>query len=170
MSSIPIKKGKCVDCGPDQPDKPLTAGRCQPHYWRFRTSVQADKRKVKNVDVNVNQDKKDLDEWFHLQISNMPSKCENCGEALIKFAPWAAKSYVAHILPKRYFKSVRLHVMNRIFLCLQCHGDYDNRGWSKAMTMPVWPLAFERLIIIAPYIDPDEVIHLPDCILKLKIA
>jgi hypothetical protein len=170
MSTIPPKKGKCVDCPSDRAQQYLTAGRCRNHYWSYRTQQNAEKRKAKAVTVNVNQDRKDLDAWFHLQISQMPSKCENCGDPLIKFAPWAAKAYVAHILPKRHFKSVRLHPMNRIFLCLQCHGDYDNRGWIKAISMPVWPLAFKRLVIIARCVDRDEVIHLPDCILKLKIA
>lgn len=58
---IPIKKGFCIECT-DKVEKPLTAKRCQFHYWNYRASLkpikikeigkpiprQSAKRKVEN--------------------------------------------------------------------------------------------------------------------------
>jgi hypothetical protein len=34
---IKAKSGKCLDCSPNEPEKPLIAGRCQSHYWKHRS-------------------------------------------------------------------------------------------------------------------------------------
>ena len=36
---IPIKKGLCIECT-DKVEKPLTAKRCQFHYWNYRASLK----------------------------------------------------------------------------------------------------------------------------------
>ena len=43
MGSIKPKKGKCLDCPEDSPDKYLIAERCEPHYWIYRKKVNANK-------------------------------------------------------------------------------------------------------------------------------
>ena len=39
MGSIKPKKGKCLDCSPEEPEKYLTAGRCSKHYWPYRSTL-----------------------------------------------------------------------------------------------------------------------------------
>ena len=38
--TIKQKIGKCLDCPEDSPDKPLTAKRCNTHYWNYRSSLK----------------------------------------------------------------------------------------------------------------------------------
>ena len=40
MSSIKQKHGQCLDCPAGSKDKPLTAKRCQFHYWNYRASLK----------------------------------------------------------------------------------------------------------------------------------
>lgn len=39
-STIKIKTGICVDCGPGSKEQPLTAKRCKSHYWNYRASLK----------------------------------------------------------------------------------------------------------------------------------
>ena len=34
---IKQKLGKCSECEPSAPEQPLIAGKCQRHYWQFRS-------------------------------------------------------------------------------------------------------------------------------------
>lgn len=43
-STIKIKTGKCLDCPPDAPYRPLIAKRCQTHYKAYRNKVNSEKR------------------------------------------------------------------------------------------------------------------------------
>ena len=43
-STIKVKIGKCIDCGPDVKEKPLTAKRCFHHYWIHRDEVNSAKK------------------------------------------------------------------------------------------------------------------------------
>lgn len=157
MSPIQHKKGQCKDC-PKGSLTYLIAGRCQTHYWRYRASLKKFTRPVENK----NQAKKELDKWFLEQISQMPKCCENCGDYLNPYAPWGAKAYIAHIVPKRHFKSVRTHPVNRVFLCIQCHTNFDNWPERKVMLMPVFQTVCERYSVFADLIPEDEQRYLPE--------
>lgn len=87
-------------------------------------------------------------EFFEEQVENIEC-CENCGFDLRRTR---SGKNVAHILPKRIFKSVATEPKNVMFLCSTfdrddgktgCHELYDS-SWSRAKTMPVWELAKKR--------------------------
>lgn len=161
MPSIQLKKGQCKDCA-SGPPKPLIAGRCQPHYWQYRNSLKAIATAA-DVPSRYQEDKQQA-AWFAMQISQMPKHCENCDEYLNQFAPWGAKSYVAHILAKRdnMFPSMACHPLNRVFLCIQCHTNYDNWGDNaKVMAMRAYPVILERFHQMYDDIPPSELTHLP---------
>jgi hypothetical protein len=158
MSSIKPKKGQCIDCTPDAPEQYLTAKRCKTHYWQHRSSLSASKP----VKTDKNAQKKALDLWFANQIKVMPKQCENCNEYLNPYAPWGARAYVAHILPKRLFDSVKIHPMNRMFLCIHCHTDFDNKGEQYALRMPALPIILERFMQFLHNIHNDELRLLPN--------
>lgn len=161
MSSIKQKTGQCIDCE-DGPDKPLIAGRCQFHYWKHRNKVKADADKCKEPDADKQAQQKALDLWYHNQIQQLPECCENCEAPLNRFAPWAAKAYIAHIVPKRNFESVKIHPLNRVFLCLICHTNYDNWSEAKVQKMAVIPICMERFAQFADAIATAEWRYLPD--------
>ena len=35
---IKQKTGKCSECEPGAPEQPLIAGKCNRHYWQFRST------------------------------------------------------------------------------------------------------------------------------------
>lgn len=158
---IKQKIGQCIDCE-DGPNKPIIAGRCQYHYWGYRNKVTTDKRKQSDLSEECDQKQRALDSWFANQVNNLPKHCENCGKYLNPYAPWGAKTYIAHIVPKRNFESVMCHPLNRMFLCAICHTNYDNWPEVKVMAMPVFAIAVERFLSIAPSIVFEELNSLPD--------
>lgn len=97
-----------------------------------------------------------------------PGHCENCGATLLTEKDWQRRAAVCHIIPKKTFDSVARHGKNRWFGCLQCHEDYDKKGWDYAVTMKVWPLCLERFELFKAEINPDEWSYLPD-FLRSKI-
>jgi ssDNA-binding Zn-finger/Zn-ribbon topoisomerase 1 len=101
----------------------------------------------------------------------MPRACENCGTHLHAKTLREAKFFICHIVPKKHFKSVMVHPLNRWFGCWQCHSDYD-RTWTKAVTMTVWPTVCIRFNEFMSLIKDTELRHLPDALRVLhdKIA
>ena len=68
------KVGKCIDCAPDAPAKPLIAKRCEFHYKIHRKNVNAGKKH----NVEKMEYKKELNVFFASQILQIPATCENC--------------------------------------------------------------------------------------------
>lgn len=45
---IKIKSGQCADC---KKDRPLTAGRCQNCYWKYRAEVKKAEKEAKGIEA-----------------------------------------------------------------------------------------------------------------------
>lgn len=80
----------------------------------------------------------DLQEYHFLHNQLGWVKCENCGK---KIECTSANN--AHILPKHTFKSVEYVITNHLYLCVECHTQFD-ANWWQASRMNVWPLAQSR--------------------------
>lgn len=159
MSSIKQKISTCIDCigDGDKSEKPIIAGRCGPHYQRYRAKVNAEKKKAKGVyqkptfkSAKEKAGNTELGNWFKTQIQDCPPKCEECGSGIWKYINmggfWAS-SLIAHILPKakNKFPEVATHPNNRMFYCPSCHGNFDNKGEEHILKMKSLPLIKERL-------------------------
>ena len=139
-----MKIGKCIDCAPDAPAKPLIAKRCEFHYKTHRNKVNAGKKH----NVEKKAFKKDLNVYFASQILQIPATCENCGCDIRWQREKHPRMLVAHILPKRKsggFPSVATHPLNRVFLCPDCHTQMDNKGEDFVKKMKIYPIMIERL-------------------------
>lgn len=137
------KVGKCIDCAPDAPAKPLIAKRCEFHYKIHRNKVNAGKKH----NVEKKAFKKDLNVYFASQILQIPATCENCGCDIRWQREKHPRALVAHILPKRKqggFPAVATHPKNRVFLCITCHTDFDNKGAEYAENMRCLPIMRQR--------------------------
>lgn len=157
---IKPKIGECKDCPAGSAHKPLTAGRCQNHYWEYRRSVNSKKPKA----VAKKLHKEGLNVFFASQILTMPSTCEESGKPLPKSPLWMRRACVAHILPKRPdygFPSVAMHPMNKIFLHPDIHQDMDNFGESYVLKMRSLPIMRERVKQLIPFLSPGELNRLP---------
>ena len=74
---------------------------------------------------------------------------------------------IAHILPKKIFKSIKTHPKNYLILKMWggIHARYD-LSWDSASKMKVWPVAVKRFIEMYDDIADSEKKYLPDVLLK----
>lgn len=160
--------GQCKLCPPKSPAKRLYgSGYCSYHLGN--QGDDQSKQLVEETVKDLNRDKV-LNQYFREQWALMPKYCENgCGNRLLATTLGKAKFFICHIVPKRHFESVMVHPKNRWFGCWQCHQDYDST-WTKAVTMPVWPLVAERFTQFMNLIKDTELKHLPDCFRVLMEA
>lgn len=167
MSSIKPKKGICVDCDPNSGEKYLTAGRCGFHYPIHRKKISVAKlaggKKIKADKLNI---------FFASQLLEAPDLCENeCGKSIVYFKNIRSRVIVAHILPKREnggFPSVADHPKNRVFLCPDCHTNFDNLGSDFAKTMPALDLMRERFKEFSGVLTVSEFTRVPDYLKNKK--
>jgi hypothetical protein len=105
--------------------------------------------------------------WFALQIKQCPDRCDECNKRFVFFATWTHKAAIAHIVRKSKFKSVQTHPLNRCFLCLDCHTDYDNRGSEFVTKMKIFP-ELKRIFkdVLLPLIPQSEYKYIPDYFLN----
>jgi hypothetical protein len=162
--------GHCTKCPAKSPVKRLYGsieqrgkeswGLCSYHLAHPGDDNSRQTIKADAVEIH---EKELLRKFFAEQVRIMPARCENCGKRIT--TPGAPRSAaVAHIIPKRHFKSVMVHPMNRWFGCGDCHTNYDNKGWTYAVTMPVWPTCVERFREFMALIKDTELKFLPDAL------
>lgn len=110
----------------------------------------------------------ELDRWFKERRNQMSGYCLHCGEVTTKNQDQWFKASIAHILPKRLFKSVATHPLNWVELCFwinNCHARYDN--FTLDITeMNCYDLIIERFIAMYPDIDPKERRFIPDTLMQ----
>lgn len=168
---IKDKMGICIDCGPEAGERVIMAKRCckaKPyHYQLFKTNKYKAKMKTskseKNSRIAAQNNGLTVDQWFSEQIAIMPRNCENCSETLYRNAIWGCRTYIAHIVPKRSFESVTVHPMNRLFLCGDCHTNFDRKGSDYIVGMTCWPVAVQRFNSFKHMIQPFELPNLLPC-------
>lgn len=168
--SIKPKTDKCVDCGPDEPKRFVMAGRCcvEPyfHYQKHKSAKYAENSQKRKRDKSLRTLEKSgmtIGQWYNMQISLMTRECENCGEYLNPYNVIGKHAYIAHIVPKRHIESVAVHPLNRMFLCVDCHSNYDNWLNKDIVNMQCWPVAIKRFNLFKENIEPHEYKHLRDC-------
>lgn len=163
--AIKQKTGGCKDCPKGSGPVPLIAGRCQFHYWQYRSKVNASKPKNKAKEVQ----KQVFGTFFASQMLTMPKYCEESGKLLPTSPAWLKKACVAHILPKRAdhgFPSVAIHPLNRIFLHPDIHTNMDNSGFEYMKNMKALPIIKERIKAFYHLLTEKEKNKVPDFLLE----
>lgn len=110
----------------------------------------------------------ELNRWFQDRRSEMIGICAHCGGKSCKNSDDYFKFSIAHILPKRIFKSVATHPLNWIELCFwekSCHTNMDNNTLD-IMDLNCFAIVIERFVAIYPSIDPKERRYIPDVLLQ----
>lgn len=174
-STIKQKIGICALCS-DGKEKPLTKKLCSAHYWQSiklkSAAKQQEKEEVENKirETFKNLAKKDngeLQRWFEERHKEMGGKCLHCSGLSSKGAS-QYKCSIAHILPKRLFKSVATHPLNWIELCFwgnSCHTNFDNY-MLDITELNCFDLVVERFIAMYPSIDKKERRYIPGVLLE----
>jgi hypothetical protein len=159
------KFGHCRLCPKNSPDVRLYGDGVCAYHLQHAHDDQSKRRLEKEITELMlsAHEKKLLNQYFQEQSRLRPLYCENrCGTKLLTSETWRLKAIVCHILPKRDFRSVMLHPLNRWFGCLDCHHDYDDKGWTYAVTMNVWPVVVARFKGFMHMLKDDELAKLPD--------
>ena len=159
MSSIKPKTGNCKREGCSYSGA-LIGGFCPPDYWKSRQKINSSKKH----NIEKKEAKKEFSVFFANQLKDNPEFCEECGVSLRASKAINPRSVVAHILPKRKscFPSVATNSDNRLFLCVNCHSDYDNKGWEHVAQMKVFELAKQRLALFVDCLTDFEKSKLPE--------
>lgn len=157
----------------------FSTGYCQSH-WRSeigsKKNYLSGSTNVSNRNISSNkisetkqaklahdiQDKKDMAAFFEAQIERIPRCCENCCNTFEWIPKWKLKWLMAHICPKATFESIKLEPGNLLFMCEQCHGNYDHKGQAHRRSMPVYALAVERIEKLYYLLTDHEQVLLTD--------
>jgi hypothetical protein len=110
----------------------------------------------------------DLKRWFEDRRKEMTGRCAHCGSKSCKDSEEFYKFSIAHILPKRIFKSVATHVDNWIELCFwspSCHSNFDNNTLDL-IDLNCFDSVIQRFVSMYPAIDPKERRYIPDVLLQ----
>ena len=156
------KKGVCIDCNCKR--FIYSKKRCEPCYWANNRKEKAEKNKANGKTANKNKTAKEMNLFFASQIPEIPDCCENCGDSLRWQKQNMFKSIIGHILPKRKvggFPSVATNPNNRMFLCLICHKNFDEKGEDFAPTMNCFDLMCERFMTFEDQLSESDKQRLP---------
>lgn len=108
--------------------------------------------------------------FFKKAMKRMTGCCLNCPKSTEKHIYSAAIFSIAHILDKRdtMFPSVKDNLNNWVELCPDCHREFDSTPlepnktlWDKRQEMGIWPVVWNKLLLVYPSIMQDELHHLP---------
>lgn len=105
-----------------------------------------------------------LNRWFEDRRKEMKGVCMHCGSKTLPKNDTYYKFSIAHILPKRLFKSVETHPLNWIELCYfenSCHANFDNNTLDM-IDLNCFDVVIERFCAMYPEIDPKERKYIPD--------
>lgn len=110
----------------------------------------------------------ELDRWFQDRRKEMTGWCWHCGGISCKNSYEYYKFSIAHLLPKRLFKSVATHPLNWVELCFwdkSCHTNFDNNTLDIT-ELNCFNTVIERFVAMYPDIDSKERKYVPDVLLQ----
>jgi hypothetical protein len=89
----------------------------------------------------------------------MTGVCASCGEPTSKKEQQYFRHSIAHIFPKKLFKSIMYHPLNWIELCFwnnSCHSNFDNGGIDGWPHLKCWNEIRRRFFILEACMSPQE--------------
>lgn len=120
----------------------------------------SEKKKAQLKDQKPERNK--VGKFFAEMITNAPKNCTECGKSLKATMLINPSACVAHILPKRSFKSVATNKDNIIYLCIDCHHTLDNFSPVK---MKIYPELKGRVRLLMPLLTQSEISKIPENLL-----
>lgn len=114
--------------------------------------------------IEEKEGKEELWEWFLDRRLEMKNVCQNCGEPTSKKDDKYFHFCIAHILPKRFFKSLATDPDNWLELCYfnkGCHPSLDNCVIDLT-DLSCWNDVVEKFQRMYPRMAKDERKHIPE--------
>lgn len=166
------KIGVCIDCSPGSPPKPLIAGRCQQHYWIFRSRKSNLRTRLLPSKTPICLEfasTKTQREWYLHHIDTCSWECENCQTPIKPINEKQMFSAQAHILPKLQFPTLKNLIDNHLTLGFSecgCHQLWD-LSWEKAAGMSIFTVARDKILPLIPLLSPVERRKLPQIFITI---
>lgn len=110
----------------------------------------------------------ELDRWFNERRAQLTGQCSHCGGKTTKDSDQYFKHSIAHLLPKRLFKSIATHPENFLELCFwnnSCHQNFDNHTLDF-MDLNCFDEAVRKFVAMYPDIAANEKKCIPDILLQ----
>lgn len=163
-----MKKYNCELCGTEVIIRTKIKNRESEHYGKKCCSLCASKETPKETKIykipkqtkenkKLKEEKKSLmDPYYEYHINIIKSRgerCCNCGIKLI-----GIRDEVAHVLPKRKYKSVRNNLDNGFYMCsrfgINCHGKWDanENNPDELIKFRAFPVAVNRFMKIEKFV------------------
>lgn len=118
------------------------------------------KKKLAEIAAAKSEKKKDpLDQWFEEMRKNMVGVCQcGCARSSSKHENDNYKSSIAHIFPKRLFKSIATNDLNWVERNFWdgCHTNMDNRSVEKWPMFADWDDIKEKFHKLSPILTEKE--------------
>lgn len=154
-------------------DKNTGIGYCKGHQYKRtdldrRSIAQKSMSKMQVGGVGEVGGGAELDRWFADRRKEMTGFCKHCGGKTTKNDDKFFKHSIAHILPKKLFKSVKTHPVNFIELCFwgnSCHTNFDNYILDL-IDLNCYDEVIEKFVAIYPSIDLRERRFIPEILLQ----
>lgn len=136
----------------------INAGRPLPEKKKYSIPKISKKRQEKIDEQKKAGGDSELDLFFEQMRKKLRGKCLFCGGATTWKNDDLWRVAVAHLLPKRHFKSVATNEDNWVELCWNCHTDFDNNKitWILLKDSKEWDTLSEKLLNIIPLITQEE--------------
>lgn len=115
----------------------------------------------------LQQGETELQKWYIDIMKKEKPICWETGELINTNDELGWIGSIAHILPKKQYKSVATHPLNYMILKMWggTHSMYDS-SWEKASKMKVWSYACKIFNTLYPLLTNEEKAKLPDIIRK----
>ncbi len=129
--------------------------------------ISAKSLHTEQLSVGIPKGTAELQRWFEDRHREMKGSCQHCGGKTEKGRN-TYKCSIAHILPKKRFKSVATNPNNWIELCFynkSCHTNFDQ------MTIDITDLncfdeVITKFVAMYPDIAPEEKRRIPQVLLQ----
>lgn len=131
-------------------------------YWQQRQQMKLTSKPPASVNK---AESNAIGAFFTEQIANAPAACEECGKSLAGTKAINPAAIVAHILPKSKKQgcpSVALHPLNKVFLCIECHTNFDTKGEKYVKKMRLFPVLKELVSKFYDEIAEKELRRVPE--------
>jgi len=117
----------------------------------------SDKKLAELKESTAVKNKQDLEKWFFdIEEKHFSSGFGVCMETGDLIPRKYARASIAHLLPKKIFKSVAGHPLNFLILSA-ANGSHDKtHRVDKFIKMKIWPEAKKRIIQMMPMLPMDE--------------
>lgn len=128
---------------------------------------KAEDKALKEAGMAKPASKLELDKWYfgiqheHFYLDG----CAICSECGAFIPSQFARHAIAHLLPKKLFKSVATHPDNYLILGAGCGCHEKTHRIDKFIQMKIWPEAARRIKILLPLLPIDELRHVSNQLL-----